>query len=88
MGLANGGVTNIWNGSEKSGNAMTGLDAMIFLSLYQASIASCGRSPDNFCDLHGCSRLVTAESGPAINAYLSMTSLKNWNNPLGVIRFP
>mgnify|MGYP000464918968 CR=1 FL=1 len=73
--------TNIWKGKEKSGKAMTGLDAIMFLSLNQASIASCGRSPEIFFDLHGCSELVTADSGPAISAYLSMTSLKNWKRP-------
>ena len=56
---------------------MTGLEAMIFLNLYHESIASCGKSPDNLYDLHGCSGLVTDDNGPAMSAYLSMSSLKN-----------
>ena len=31
--------TNNWNGSEKSGNAITGLEAMIFRNLYHESVA-------------------------------------------------
>ena len=56
-------------------------EAIFPLNLYHASLASFGRSPDNFFDFHGCSELVTAVNGPAIIAYLSITSAKNWKRP-------
>ena len=47
---------------------MIGLEAIMSLSLYHASIASLGMFPDSFCDLRGCSGLVIADKGPVINA--------------------
>ena len=67
-GLPTLASTNIWNGNEKSGNAITGLEAIMPLSLYHASIAFWGRSPESLYDLQLCSWLVTADNGPAINA--------------------
>ena len=60
--------TNNWKGKAKSGNAITGLDAIIFRNLYQESDAALGKSPVSLYDLHGWSGLVTFDKGPAIIA--------------------